>query len=201
MWLQEGRPAERQVIVPDLFQEVLAEGLRKGYSLAGYEQNRLYLQTGSGAFAEAGWVLGVAAVEDSRGCAVFDYDRDGDLDLVVRTVNRDNPIRFYENQLPRQGSFLSLRLVSRSGGRGTGDAIGARVCLWTDGSPQRRVVEAGSGFLSQHSAEVHFGLGNARGTERIEVLWPDGHKQQFGSVAADHFYEVRQGDKSIRRRF
>ena len=54
------------------------------------------------------------------------------------------------------------------------DAIGAAVTVGTESGRQTRMLQAGSGFLSQHSKEVFFGLGEAKGPVRASIRWPSG---------------------------
>ena len=61
-----------------------------------------------------------------------------------------------------------------------------------------RIVQAGSGFLSQHSKELLIGLGASERFDAIEVRWPDGSDEVFPGGQADRPVELRQGNGKSR---
>ncbi len=151
----------------------------------GYEQNCLFANAGGGKFLDVARPAGAAVIRDSRGVAVADLNADGRLDLVIN--NNAAPPTVLINRAPRSsgtGGWLSLRLT---GGAGSNrDAIGARVRLWAGGRGQTRVVEAGSGYASQSSHELHFGLASAERVETLEITWPSGRVQTFSGAQLSH---------------
>ncbi|MEJ7607980.1 MAG: ASPIC/UnbV domain-containing protein [Bryobacteraceae bacterium] len=78
-----------------------------------------------------------------------------------------------------------MRLIGAKSNR---DAIGARVRL----NRQTKWISAGSGYLSQHTKTLYFGLGEFRETSPIEILWPSGLQQQIPSLPAGAVYEIRE---------
>lgn len=112
---------------------------------------------------------------DGRGVVRLDYDRDGDLDLVVATTDR---YRVYENRMDR-GNAVQLRVRDRNGSQTT--AYGATVSV--SGGEQQRRVHARTDFLSQDSRLVHIGIGN-RTMVDVHVVWPDGTERTFEDVPA-----------------
>ena len=77
------------------------------------------------------------------------------------------------------------------------DAIGARVTVETDRLRRTKVVNAGSGFLSQHSKELLFGLGPSRRVVRLTVEWPSGRRQEFTDVPLDHRVRIEEGGAPV----
>jgi hypothetical protein len=124
----------------------------------------------------------------SRGVAAGDYDNDGDIDLLVASLNA-RPV-LLRNDTPRQGRhWLGLTLLGRPPNR---DAIGAVIKAHTDtGVMIRQRASAGS-YLSQHEPRTHFGLGDRAIVKRIEIAWPDGTRQILKDVAANRRIAVTQ---------
>jgi hypothetical protein len=98
-------------------------------------------------------------------------------------------LRIFRNDHPAR-SVIALTL---QGTRSNRDAIGARVDVEADGVRATRLVQAGSGFLSQHSREVLVGLGASRAIKKVVVTWPSGLKQEFTDVAVDARYRLVEG--------
>jgi len=157
------------------------------HSLNGRERNCLFRNDGDGTFTEVGWVNGADRVEDGRGLAIFDYDRDGRLDLVVR--NYRQPAELLHNQGPAR-HWLEVKLV---GTRSNRDAVGARLRLRTAAGWQTREVHAGSAYLSGQSLVQHFGLGDATRVEALEIAWPSGERTALAGLDADRRYLVVEG--------
>jgi len=84
------------------------------------------------------------------------------------------------------------------GTRSNRDAIGASVTIVTGSGRQTRTLQAGSGFLSQHSKEVFFGLGETRVPVRASIRWPSGLVQEFHSVPINHRIWVEEGAEPAR---
>ena len=171
----------------------LNQMLDRGVSWSGHEANCCFLNTGTGSFANVSAITGLDFLDDGRGLALVDWDRDGDLDAW--TSNRTAPMcRFVRNDTPPGKHYLMVRLEGVDCNR---DAIGSRVQV-TSGDDSRgiltRTLRAGEGFLGQSSKWLHFGLGDETGPVQLKVLWPDGSAQVFKDVAVDRRYKIRQGD-------
>ncbi len=126
---------------------------------------RVWENDGTGATSEVSSEVGVLDTSSGKGLLTFDYDRDGDLDLLV--VNNAGTPRLYRNELAAGSRWLRLRIQGTESNR---DAAGARVTLWPrpGAAPQVREVGVASHFLGQSEAELHFGL--APGTEWVHEV-------------------------------
>ncbi len=151
------------------------------------EPNQLFAGLGGGVFAEQLPQGGTrpTLIENSRAAAFADYDRDGDVDLVI--VNNGGPARLLNNQIGNGKPWIRFR-VRNSRGR---DAIGARVGIDVNGQTQWRVVGRVSGYLTSNEPEVHFGLQDADDVDEVRVIWPDGSLESFGSFASRQVVELR----------
>jgi len=157
------------------------------HSLNGNERNVLFRNNGDGTFTDVAWVNGADRVEDGRGLSIFDYDRDGQLDILIRNFRQ--PAQLLHN-LGGRNHWLQLKLV---GTRSNRDAVGARVRLRTAHGWQTRYVSAGSGYLSGQSLVQHFGLGEATRVEALEIAWPSGERTALGPLDGDRRYLIVEG--------
>jgi hypothetical protein len=154
------------------------------------EENLLYRNLGGGRFENVVERSGpgMRIVEGTRGVAVADLDRDGDLDLVL--TNIDSTPSLLRNDGGNRGAWLSVRLV---GTRANRDAIGSRLTLTAGDTVQVREVNPFGSYQSQSSYAVHFGLGDAEAVERLEIRWPDGEVETLTDLPTRAFLTVTQG--------
>lgn len=124
---------------------------------------------------------GLSREDDSRTLIAFDYDRDGDEDLLI--VNVDQRLSLLENISTDQGHWLHLVLKPDN------KAIGATVYAEINGVTKRRDIIAGRSYLAGTPSEVHFGLGDATQVDRLTIRWADGTEQVFNNIAADQLIE------------
>jgi tetratricopeptide (TPR) repeat protein len=114
-----------------------------------------------------------------RGAAFGDYDRDGDVDLVV--VNHGGVPALLRNEGGDRKSWIQMRLEGTASNR---SAIGARIRVVAGEHAQTRVVAAQASYLSHNSLVQHFGLGEARQLDTLEILWPSGARDTHTDVPA-----------------
>jgi len=161
-------------------------------SIASRQRNVFLRSDGAGGFDDVSGAVGLDLDQDGRSFAVLDIDRDGDQDLVVMAARQAPHLRVFRNDYPRQGASLSIRLVGTISNR---DAIGARVSVETDRLRRTKIVHAGSGFLSQHSKELLFGLGPSQQIRSVTVAWPSGRTQALTDVTLNSRLRlVEEGD-------
>ncbi len=165
------------------------EFVRSGHSWSGRQRNNFYLNNGNGTFTEAAGILGLDFLDDSRAFALADIDRDGRLEVVLK--NRTSPqVRILRNELALVNSSICFSLKGTKSNR---DAIGAVVELETSAGRQRSTLRAGSGFLTQNSKVLTFGLRPSKGPIRVTVHWPNGSTQSFENLPANHRIHIEEG--------
>jgi Flp pilus assembly protein TadD/peroxiredoxin len=169
--------------------------LAENGSQARHERNVLLRNDGHGEFDEVSGSAGLDLDQDGRSFAVLDYDQDGDPDLAVMAARQAPQLRIFRNDFEGRKAALAVRLTGRKGNR---DAIGARVTVETNAMRRTKQVQAGSGFISQHSKELLFGLGASERVVKLEVRWPGGETQTFADVALGHRVLVQEGDATPR---
>ena len=158
---------------------------------AGYAQApHLFLNQGDGTFRDAASDAGpdFAQPRVGRGLAYGDFDRDGDVDLLVTTNN--GPASLFRNDQLAGNRSLRFHLVGTQSNR---DAIGASVQIFHAGSSQSRLVKTGSSYLSQSELPVTFGVGKRDRVDRVVITWPSGRTEEFKNVATGRSYESVEG--------
>jgi FimV-like protein len=163
--------------------------IREDCSWNGREPNVFYVRSG-GRFRNASGASGLDFADDTRTFAVTDFDGDGVPDLVLK--NRLGPqIRAMQNDCSSPRPAIAIRLTGTESNR---DAVGARVEV----NGQVQFLSAGSGFLSQHSKKLHFGLAGAP-VAQVKVRWPSGAVAQFGNLEPGYVYSISEGSKEPAR--
>jgi hypothetical protein len=150
----------------------------------------LFLNQGNGVFRDVAAAVGAdfAKPKVGRGLAVGDFDRDGDVDLLITTNN--GPAYLYRNDQLSGNRSLRFRLAGTKSNR---DAIGATVRIFHGGSSQSRLVKSGSSYLSQSELPVTFGVGRRDRVDRVVITWPSGGTQEFTNVATGRAYDCVEG--------
>jgi len=164
-------------------------------SQASHERNVLLRNDGHGGFDEISGTAGLDLDQDGRSFAVLDIDGDGDSDLVLMAPRGSPQLRLFRNDFDSGHASVALRLI---GTRSNRDAVGARVTVETDQGRFTRVVTLGSGFISQHSKELLFGLGNSQRIARVTIAWPSGRVETLTELALNQRAWIREGDGVLR---
>ena len=160
----------------------------EGYSMGGYENNVLFIQTND-QFDSIAEQAGVDSIKDSRGVAIADFDNDGRMDIVVSNVDAAPDV--YRNLTENSNTWFQLRLQGNTKGSNN-SAIGARVFVSTGEVVQMREVTAGNGFDAQSTLRLHFGLGDLPMIDQVKIIWPDGDIQELSNVKANASYHLKQ---------
>jgi hypothetical protein len=159
--------------------------------MPGFKQpNVLFRNLGNGRFADVSSTAGpgLKIVASSHGCAFADYDNDGGIDILVSN-NNETPNLLHNDG----GNKRNWLLVKCLGTRSNRSAIGARVRVVTGQHAQMEEVISGSSFLSQSDLRLHFGLGQAKAADLVEVTWPSGLKESFRNLPANQLITLEEG--------
>lgn len=148
------------------------------------DRDRLYINDGSGLFAEEEHISAGGNPFVARGTAYSDYDRDGDLDFMTvvydRPANLGVPKTILYNNIGNENHWLQVHLEGLVCNK---DAYGAKVYLYSSTVRMIHEVEGGSSHCSKNSSVVHFGLGDLSHVDSLEILWP-------GSPVPQRVYDI-----------
>jgi hypothetical protein len=170
--------------------------------IARYEPGQTYAQEpllfrnrGDGNFDEVHKQVGGGLLEAmvGRGAACGDYDNDGDLDLLL--TGNNGPARLLRNDGGNRNSWLAIRLIGHKSNR---DGIGAEVRVKVGDRMLRDQVRSGSSYLSASDLRLHFGLGEAKQAEWVEVRWPSGVVDRLHAVKANQLLTIEEGQSARR---
>ncbi|HEV2183290.1 MAG TPA: CRTAC1 family protein [Candidatus Acidoferrales bacterium] len=157
----------------------------------GYAQPpQLFVNDGAGKFRDVASEVGdgFARPKVGRGLCYGDFDRDGDLDLLMTTNN--GPAYLFRNDQLSRNRAIRFRLVGTKSNR---DAIGTRVRIFHGESSQSRLVKSGSSYLSQSEFPVTFGLGQADRVDRVVLDLPSGRTEEYKNLASGKLYQCVEG--------
>ena len=159
----------------------------RNVSGVGYAQPpQLFLNTEKGTFLDVAAEVGggFSQPKVGRGLAYGDFDRDGDVDLLITTNN--GPAYLYRNDQTAKNRSIRFRLVGTQSNR---DAIGASLKVFHGTSIQSRLVKGGSSYLSQSELPVTFGLGKQDKIDRLVIEWPSGRTEEYKNLSAGRSYD------------
>ncbi len=147
-----------------------------------YHEPALLYRNERGKFRDISALAGPGLLEkhSSRGAAFGDIDNNGTVEVLINNQN-EPPSLLRENTQPAN-HWITLKL---EGVRANRSAIGARVKVTAGALIQSAEVRSGGSYLSQSDLRLHFGLGEEKAVDRIEVVWPGGATQVLKQIRAD----------------
>lgn len=154
------------------------------------QPNDYYRNDGTGHYFKTSYGKMVTDTHYSYGTASGDYDGDGDLDIFVANYNQPNML-YVNNQ--QTNHWLKIQCTGFVSNRA---AIGARIhvkaTLWESPVWQSKEISSQTGYLSQNSQDLVFGLGDAVSADSIRIEWPSGVVWDTVNVAADQMLFITE---------
>ncbi len=147
---------------------------------------------GKGHFKNTGQERGAyfSTRRSGRGSAIWDYDNDGDLDIVVSHVDLQATPALLRNDGGNSNHWLGLTLIGKDG---PVSAIGAKVTVTAGGRKQVMVNQWATSYLSNNDPRLHIGLGQQKQVDQLEIRWSDGKTEVYSNIAADRYINLVQG--------
>jgi len=168
------------------------EWKQEGLSWNGYEKNVLFVNEGGTNFFNAGFLMDVGFVYDSRSVVAEDFDGDGRVDLGVvelDTAGRDGgdqQFHLYRNTWSENGNWIGVTLRGAPGV----STMGAIVTVSTAGRDFRDVVVSGDSYCAQQSRNRHFGLGDIDKVTAIHVDWINGGRTTLKNPEIGSYHRI-----------
>ena len=127
----------------------------------------------------------------SRSSAIFDFDQDGDLDIVTNEFH-DGPMVLRSNLSEKKGQQLHWVGVKLVGSKSNRDGLGAKVTVTAGGKSYTQINDGVSGYMSHSLIPLYFGLGDAGAVEKIEIVWPSGVTQTVDSPKSGEVHSIQE---------
>ncbi|MDH3512449.1 MAG: CRTAC1 family protein, partial [Gammaproteobacteria bacterium] len=166
------------------------QSVSRNYENFNEDPALLYINNGDGTFTDRATELGVSHTAMGRGLVCYDYDRDGDLDMLIANSG-EAPSLYRNNSFAGSNNFLNIRLHGRPDNP---HAVGAQIYVSTNGQEQMRELQLGNNYISQNPVEAHFGLGTSQMVDKVRIVWPglEASVSELTNVEANRFLVVHQ---------
>ncbi len=168
---------------------------------AGYAQRKLlYKNSRNGKFEEISYNAGpgISTPAAARGVAFGDFDNDGDIDIVVSTVN--GPPQLLRCDAKPRNNWIKIKTIGTKSNR---SGIGTRIRCTThppdEPKPHVQIdeVRSGGGYISQSDLRVSFGIGKAAKVDLLELFWLSGQVDTIKDLKPNQVYVVKEGQGVI----
>ena len=165
----------------DGYEDLFVATRNSGLPMIFYRNNQ------DGTFTDISMSAGFTSNGSSRGSALADYDRDGDLDIVVNI--KDESLSLYQNNTDNANHWLQVDLNAIYSNP---DAIGTLVRVTAGTDTMMRQVLGATSAHAQDDPVLHFGLGTATTATSVVILWPSGIVNTLSAVPADQVVIVSE---------
>ena len=162
------------------------------------EPKLMFRNLGNGVFENVSSRMGADFLlpRASRGCAVGDFDNDGDLDILVN--NCGQPVQLLRNDGGNANHWIEILLI---GTRSNRDAVGARVKLTSGDLVMHDQRKGGMSYQSSHDPRLHFGLGQRTKVDALDIKWPSGEITRLTNLKADQIIAIKEGTGIVEKSF
>lgn len=166
------------------------QSVSRSYERFNDDRAVLYINNGDSTFTEKGIELGITHTAMGRGLVCYDYDRDGDLDMLIANSG-ESPSLFRNNSFADSNNFLNIQL---KGSRLNPQAVGALITITVNGQEQIRELQLGNNYVSQSPVEAHFGIADNQVIDKVQIVWPGlgAETSELTNVQANQFLVIYQ---------
>ncbi len=161
------------------------------YMVANKKFKNLFINDGNGNFSKNTTEIITNSEGSSYSHSWSDFDKDGDMDLFVVTLNNEPNYLFTNNG--NSNRYLELKLKGKkSNSKGIGAKLLVKTTINGKKVSQMREVTSQSGFGGQNSFNQHFGLGNANIVDSLIVYWPSGIVQTMTQIGTNQILSITE---------
>jgi hypothetical protein len=152
---------------------------------------------GKGHFKDVGKQAGsyFTTKRSGRGLAVWDFDNDGDMDVIISHVDKKATAALLRNDGGNNNHWLGVTLKGKNG---PASAIGAKVTVTAGGKKQVFVNQWTTSYLSNNDPRLHIGLGQQKNIDQLEISWSDDRKEIYKNITCDRYITILQGTGIIK---
>jgi enediyne biosynthesis protein E4 len=147
---------------------------------------------GKGHFKDIGKESGsyFSTKRSGRGIAVWDFDNNGKMDIVVSHLDLQADAALLRNDVSNNNHWLGLSLIAKDGPI---SAIGAKVTVTAGEKKMVFINQWATSYLSNHDPRLHIGLGKQKMIDQLEITWPDGVKEVYNNIDCDRYVTIMRG--------
>ena len=129
-----------------------------------------------------------------RGAAFTDYDKDGDLDILI--TENAGPAHLWRNDLfhgsnSPKNNYLRVKLQGSISNR---DGIGSLIELFVGDKKLSHRIRTGSSYLSQSEKVATFGLSDATIIDSLNIYWPSGIHDTYRNLILNKQLIIIEGE-------
>jgi enediyne biosynthesis protein E4 len=152
---------------------------------------------GKGHFKSTGATHGsyFSTKRSGRGLAVWDFDNDGDMDIIISHLDRLGSATLLRNDRDNKNHWLGLILKAKYSQAPT---IAAKITVTSGGKKQVLINQWTTGYLSNSDPRMHIGLGKQEQIDSLEINWSDGKREVYKNIVANRYITILQGKGIIK---
>jgi hypothetical protein len=153
---------------------------------------------GTGHFKNVGKEHGAyfSTKRSGRALAVWDFDNDGDLDIIISHIDKSGAPVLLRNDGGNKNQWLGITLKGKNG---PASAIGAKVTITSGGKKQFRVNQWATSYLANNDPRILFGLGQEKKVDLLEIAWSDGQKEVYNNIESDRYITIKKGTGIVKK--
>jgi enediyne biosynthesis protein E4 len=162
------------------------------------EAKLMFRNLGKGKFANVSKELGPAFMRPvaGRGLAAADFDNDGDIDFAINS--RDDYPELLRNDGGNVNNWLTVNLVGTKSNR---DGLGSVLKLTSEGFTQIKQAKGGMSYMSASDPRIHFGLGNRKSIDSLQITWPSGTVDNLSKLPMNQIITVKESAGIVPQKF
>lgn len=145
--------------------------------------NYIYQNNGDLHFTDRTKEWGIDFPTFSAGMAYADFDKDGDLDIVINNTNM--PATLLENKEQQQKNKSNYIRIALQGTAQNISGLGTWVHVFTKDGHQVLEHSPYRGYLSTVEPTIHFGVGQNKNIDSIKIIWPDGKAELKKNISSN----------------